>query len=210
LPARALKALPFFEECARLFPDFAEAWLRAGMCYETAAFPDGFDFGELPAHEAAKRAERYYREALRLAPGLVEARLRLGRILSLTGKLDQAEEELMTAAEASKEGPLTALAHVFWGVMRDAKGDLAGAISHYRAALAAAPESQTAAFALSEALYRSGYNSSATEILAAVVSASRSTEISDWRAYHLGLGQGSGLLPLPSEAAPITEHAGTP
>jgi VWFA-related protein len=212
-PARALKALAFFEECVRLFPDVAEAWLRAGTCYETAAFPDGFDFGELPAREAARQAERHYREAARLDPSLAEARLRLGRILTLAGALDEAEKELAAAAEGSTEARLTALAQVFWGGVRDARGDPAGAVDHYQAALAAAPESQTAAFALSEALYRSGRRRSAAERLASVVSAPRLTEISDWREYHLGFGPRSGLLPVQAETAPVaagTEPAGTP
>jgi tetratricopeptide (TPR) repeat protein len=115
--------------------------------------------------------------------------------------------------EASTESRLTALALVFWGGARDARGDLAGAVSHYRAALAAAPDSQTAAFALSEALYRSGSRSRATESLTAAISAPRSTELSDWRAYHLGFGQGEELIPTPPEAAPIaagSESAATP
>jgi hypothetical protein len=64
------------------------------------------------------------------------------------------------------DGSRTSLAQVFWGGVRDARGDLAGAISHYRAGLAANHASQTAAFALGEALYRSGQRRRAAEVLA--------------------------------------------
>jgi len=174
------------------------------MCYEIAAFTDGFDFGALPTYEAAKQAERCFRKAVRLDPSLAEARLRLGRVLRAAGQLDEAEKEFAAAVKVSTEGRLTAMAHVFWGGARDAGGDLAGAVRHYRAALAAEHESQTAALALSEALYRSGHRRRATESLESVLSASRSTEISPWLAYHLGFGRRNELLPAPPEAATVT------
>jgi VWFA-related protein len=202
--ATPARALPLFEECARLFPASADAWLGAGMCHEFDAFPDGFAFAEEPTQNAAAKAERCYREAARLDPRLAEARLRLGRVLGLTGAFDEAEKELATAVEASAEAPLTALAQVFWGGVREAKSDLAGAIGHYEAALAADRASQIAAFALAEALYRSGRHRRAAETLASVLSISRSTEISTWHAYHLGLGRRDALLAAPQEAGPIT------
>jgi VWFA-related protein len=196
-------ALPFFEECARLFPDAADAWLGAGMCYELSAFPDGFSFTGVPSQNAAGRAEDCYREAGRLDPRLAEARMRRGRVLGLTGAFDEAESELAAAVEASADGPLTALAQVFWGGVRDARGDRAGAVSHYQAALAADRESQTAAFALSEALYRSGRHRLAAESLASVLSRSGSTEISPWLDYHLGSGRRKALLATPPEESPL-------
>jgi tetratricopeptide (TPR) repeat protein len=216
-PDRVLKALPFFEECARLFPDAAEAWLRAGMCYESAAFPDGFDFGRLPEHEAAERAEGCYRRAVQLDPRLAEARIRLGRVLSSTGKLDEAERELAAGVAASSEGGLTALAQVFWGGVRDARGDVAGAVSHYQAAHAADLGCETAVLALSEALYRLGRRRRAAETLSSTVSAVPSTEISAWQAYHLGFLRRNGLLnellQAPPEAASLAagpELSGAP
>jgi VWFA-related protein len=196
-------ALPFFEECARLFPEAADAWLGAGMCYELTAFPDGFTFTGVPSHDAAGKAEQCYREAGRLDPRLAEARMRRGRVLGLTGAFDEAESELAAAVEASAEGPLTALAHVFWGGVREARGDRAGAVSHYEAALAADRDSQTAAFALSEVLYRSGRHRRAAESLASVLSMSGPTEISPWLEYHLGSGRRKALLATPREESPI-------
>lgn len=198
------KALLFFEEGTRRFPTVAEAWLGAGMCYEIAAFPNGFSFAPLPAQDLPGKAERCFREAVRLDPHLAEARLRRGRVLGLAGAVEDAEKELAAAVEASAEGSLTALAHVFWGSLRDGRGDLPGAVSHYEAALAADPGSQTAAFALSEALHRSGRSRRAVELLAKTLQGSaRPLEISPWHAYHLGSGRGSDLVSTPEWAAPV-------
>jgi VWFA-related protein len=203
-----LTGLPFFEECARLFPGAADAWLGAGMCYELSAYPDGFALAEMPTHKAARQAERCYREAVRLDPQLAEARLRLGRVLALAQAFDEAEEQLGAAVDASADGALTAFAHVFWGEVRDARGDLAGAISHYEAGLAADGECETAAFALSEALYRSGRRRQAAESLASALSASSSTEISPWYAYHAGSGRWKALFSMPAEAVPVATGPG--
>lgn len=211
--ASPLRALPFFEECARLFPNAAEAWLGAGISYELTAFPDGFTFSVLPTQEAARKAERCYREAGRLDPRQAEARLRRGRVLGLAGAFDDAEKELAAAVEASAEASLTSLAQVFWGGLRDARGDLAGAISHYEAALAADRESQTAAFALSEALHRSGRPRRAAECLAAALVAPPPTEISPWYAYHLRSGRGNAVPSTPQADVPVAAEAepkGTP
>jgi tetratricopeptide (TPR) repeat protein len=211
--ASPAQALPFFAECARRFPDAAEAWLGTGMCYESTAFPDGFVFAALPAQDVARKAERCYREAARLDPRLAEARLRRGRVLGLLGAFEDAEKELAAAVEASAEASQRALAQVFWGGLRDARGDLAGAISHYEEALAADRESQAAAFALGEALHRSGRPRRAAECMAEALRARPGTEISPWHAYHLGSGRGNALLSAPQGAGPMAggaEPGGTP
>jgi len=201
--ASPVTALPFFEECARRFPGAADAWLGAGMCYELSAYPDGFALARLSARDAAREAERCYREAGRLDPRLAEARLRLGRVLSVEGEFDEAEGELAAAVESSAEGPLRALALVFWGRVRDARGDLVGAVRHYQAALAVDRECQTAAFALSEAQYRSGHPRSAAESLISALSASHSTDISPWYAYHLGLSRWRARPSIPQRSVPV-------
>ncbi len=200
-------ALASFEESARRFPTAAEGWLGEGICHELAGFPDGFAISESSARDSARQAERCYREALDLEPSLTEARLRLGRVLVLTGALDEAEKELAVVAEDTTEPRLVAFAQVFWGGVRDTRGDLLGAISHYRAAIGADQDCQTAAFALSEALYRSGRHRSATESLVTALQASRADGISPWHAYHVGSVGRRAFLPIPQEPAPLAAAA---
>jgi tetratricopeptide (TPR) repeat protein len=202
------KALAYFDDATRLFPDAAEAWLGAGMCHEFTAFPDGFVFAAGTTRDAAGKAMRAYREAARLDPGLVEARLRLGRVLGLSGAYDEAEKEF-AAVESSGDGRLTSLARIFWGGLRDTRGDLSGAVRHYQAAMAADPESSMAAFALSEALHRSGRHGAAADALASALQPSRATEQSSWFAYHLGRTHRSALLATATPAAERVFTAGS-
>ena len=205
-------ALPFFTECAPLHPDAADAWLGAGTAHEYTAYPDGFGGTPvaLPSRKAAAEAERCYREAARLNPRLAEARLRLGRVLRLAGALEEAELELKAAVDSSENGNLTALAHLFWGESREARGDFVAAIQHYRAALEADPDCQPAALALSHALSRSGRPREASESLTPTLTATEATSHSPWREYHLGLGRRYGAalaglhegLPVMAETAP--------
>jgi tetratricopeptide (TPR) repeat protein len=129
--------------------------------------------------------------------------LRLGRVLGLAGSFEEAEKELAAAAETSGEGPLAALTHVFWGGLRDRRGDLPGALRHYEAALAADTQSQTAAFALSEALHRAGRHREAAERLTGSLAASPPTALSPWHAYHLGRDRRPVPSPDPDAAAPV-------
>jgi hypothetical protein len=87
--------------------------------------------------------------------------------------------------------------------MRDGRGDLAGALDQYRAALAADGESQTAALALSEALHRSGRHRQAAEVLAAALQPSRKAAISPWHAYHLGPDRRNPVFSPSPAAVPV-------
>jgi VWFA-related protein len=151
------EALAFYTECARAFPEVGEARLGAGTLHERIAFlPDGFPRGNLNVRPrpAAREAERWYREALRVQPSLTEARLRLARVLQRTDRVDEAVHELSLVVESSHDATLRALAHLFWGEIVEARGDVDGAIEHYRAALAADGDLQVAALGLAQALHQ--------------------------------------------------------
>ena len=203
-------ALPYFEECTRLFPAAAAAWLGRGICYELSAFPDGFTLAALPVLDPARQAERSFRAAAQLEPGLAEARLRLGRVLARAGELDEAESEFSAAVEASTDGPLTALARVFWGTVRDTRGDLVGAVSQYEAALAADGQCEMAAFALAEALYRRGDRRRAGQALSSTLGGPGATEVGPWHDYHVGSGRWKAYLPRPQEAGEPLAAAAQP
>jgi VWFA-related protein len=185
------QALAYFNECAAAYSDAAEAWLGAGSVQETLAYAEGLSDAQTAADrsKAAQEAERCYREALRIDPALVEARLRLGRVLKLAGRTQEAERELSAVIETSHDSYVTGLARLFWGEIREERGDRAGAIRLYHAALAADRNCQPAALALSDVLRRTGRRRDAVETLMPALRSTDDTRLNPWLEYRLGLGQ---------------------
>jgi tetratricopeptide (TPR) repeat protein len=95
-----------------------------------------------------KAAERKYREALSLAPSLLEARLRLGRVLALTNRVDEARILLERVRRESPGGHLGYLADLFLGDVCERVGMREAASACYEAAIHEYPDCQTAYLAL--------------------------------------------------------------
>jgi tetratricopeptide (TPR) repeat protein len=96
-------------------------------------------------------AEQLFRRALHADPGLVEARVRLGRLLDVRKRHEEAEQELATALEAKPAGELLFYAHMFAGRAAQHLGKLDAAADHYRQASALFPGAQSALLAQSQA-----------------------------------------------------------
>lgn len=135
----------------------------------------------------ARLAHAHYRTALAADPGLVEARLRLGRVLHRLGRTDDAIGQLTQVVAEQPDSRTLVLAHLFLGAIHEGVGRLPQAVQHYRKALEADPRSQTAAVALSYALGRSGERSESAEILRAALAPGRRSSADAWLLYHLGL-----------------------
>ena len=141
-----------------------------------------------PAKEL-EEAEKLLRQAAERAPELVEARLRLGRVLYRRGDLGGATRELRAALEQTvheqgRYDQIRYLAWVFLGLVEVERGDLAAARRCYTEALRLFPEGQAALLALSEASYLDGRGA---EAASEVVSLLRSRRKEDpWWAYLLG------------------------
>lgn len=93
-----------------------------------------------------KEAERAYRSALAAQPDLVEARVHLGRVLTLRND-PQAIKVLEESADATDEG-FRYLARLFEGDDFERRGDLAEAERRYLAAIGLLPNAQSAHIAL--------------------------------------------------------------
>lgn len=96
-----------------------------------------------------KSAEAGYREALAADPTLAEAHLRLGRVLALQGRRDEAHVALARAAELTTDSRWRYLALLFRAAAYEADGDTAAAEPSYRGALAVWPASHAARMGLS-------------------------------------------------------------
>ncbi len=111
-----------------------------------------------------ERAQDRYEKALSLEPGLVVARLRLGRMQGNAGKAEAARKNLALAV-AQAEGPVLYLARLFLGRILEEAGDLDSAIQHYRDAAQAEELPQAANVALAHALTLKGDRGAAREVL---------------------------------------------
>jgi VWFA-related protein len=136
-----------------------ESHLQAAVARPLEATPAGSE--SLPKFQrnavrerVLREAEERYRAVLAVRPGDEEARLRLGRVLQLRGEREAVQH--LEEVSRSANGDRKALALLFLGEARDAAGSLAGALTSYRQAAAAAPHSQTATLALAQALLRNG------------------------------------------------------
>jgi tetratricopeptide (TPR) repeat protein len=97
-----------------------------------------------------------YREALALDKGLAEAHLRLGRVLALQRKFDEALSSLARVAETTEDRRLRYIAVMFEASISDSRGKPEAARKSYDEALRLWPGSQAASLAISLALAGAG------------------------------------------------------
>jgi tetratricopeptide (TPR) repeat protein len=151
----------------------------------------------LPPPEVANSdAERLFRRALRIDPSLVEARVRLGRLLVLRDRPAEAIKELATALETNGDPVVAFYAHLFAGRAERAVGRLDAAAAHYRAAQALFPEAQSALLGGSQvALLQADQAGALAPIqkLSRIVP-DRSSGTDPWWHYGIGIGRNADTL----------------
>ena len=149
-------------------------------------------FGIPPEDETNDEAERLFRRALRVDPSFVEARVRLGRLLGVRKRHDEAASELAAAITAKPTGALLFYAHLFAGRSAQVLGKIAGAVEHYRSAAQLFPGAQSAQLALSQAAL---LESDVPAALESVQRLDNSTTARDpWWSYYLASGRDADTL----------------
>lgn len=108
-----------------------------------------------------------YADALRRDPSLEIAALHLGRIRMLQGDLQEAAT-LFVRAAAGDDPRVRYLSALFAGSLAERQGDFAGAEQRYRRAMEAYPSGQAAWLALSQLFSRTGRDTQARAVLAAL------------------------------------------
>jgi VWFA-related protein len=140
----------------------------------------------------AREAENAFRRALKLDPGLSEARLRLGRLYHVLNRKKDATaefERLLDAGDAAVDPFSRHLAPLFLGQIHEENGNLPGAVAAYARSAAADPLGATARLALGHALVASGRTDEA------------------WAAMRAAFGEGPG--PHLPQRDPWTYFPGT-
>ena len=95
-------------------------------------------------------AERLYKRALESDASLVEARVRLARLLELRDRHNDAARELKTALSGDPSGVVGFYAHLFAGRTAQGSGQAGEAMLHYKEARSLFPNAQSALLALSQ------------------------------------------------------------
>lgn len=109
-----------------------------------AAVRQGIELRIPGGEKANAEAEQSFRRALGIDPGLIEARVRLGRLLVLRQRYDEAAAELETALASKPEGVVAFYAHLFAARAAQARGRREEAASHFKEASALFPDAQSA------------------------------------------------------------------
>jgi len=173
-------AYEMLSEGRRHTEDDAELLLALGAVSETIAALRKYELPEEPRRQAGSRdepqfviegelgeggrlprtdladAQALYTKALRRDSGLLEARLRLGRVLLLRGRPREALPELERVGRESPRPSQCYMAWLFEGRTRERLGDLQGAATAFAAAVERVPQGQSALVALGRALDRLG------------------------------------------------------
>jgi tetratricopeptide (TPR) repeat protein len=129
---------------------------------------------------------RQYREVLDIDPSLVEARLRLGRVLEARGHRAEAETELRAVAGSHRDPFLAAVARLCLARF-EASPD--GAAAAYRSALEIDPALSPAWLGLSQSFHARGDRAGALDALERALSLGEKRSLSAWVEYHLGRGR---------------------
>jgi hypothetical protein len=153
----------------------------ADGCFAIEGVPGSHDC--LPP-QSLGHAQSQYSLALDRDPGLVEARLRLGRVLLLQHDPRSALASLDKVTSGATLPSQLHLARLFEGQAREELGDLTGAVSAYEAAVKVDPEGQAALIALGRALNLVGERARSQEAFALALRPSRSLD--PWCAYLAG------------------------
>jgi tetratricopeptide (TPR) repeat protein len=113
-------------------------------------------------------AEQLYKRALDRNPRLIEARIRLGRVLGLRGRHEEAVAQLRQG-QTIEEPILRFYVYLFLGAEFEALGNGVEARQLYERAKAVAPTAQSPLLALSRLAEQAGDRAAARELVARVL-----------------------------------------
>lgn len=169
-----------FSRALELFPNDPDVLFLAASAHETNAgvrtqsvmrslkAPRDVTFDVQDEGGELRRAEQLYKRALERNPTLIEARIRLGRVLALRGRHQEAIAQLKQGQTAS-EPVLQFYAHLFLGGEFEALGNGPEARQSYERAATIQPTAQSPLFGLSRVADQAGDRATARELIARVL-----------------------------------------
>jgi tetratricopeptide (TPR) repeat protein len=191
-----------FERALELFRDDPDVLLAVAAVHEVFAgvrtqaalrsmkVPRDVTFGVQSEGAELRLAEQLYKRALERKPAMVEARIRLGRVLGLRGRHQEAVEQLRQGQSAG-EPLLRYYAHLFLGAEYEALGNGSEARRSYEQAAAVAPTAQSPLLGLSRVADRAGDKAAAREAVGRVLKlpVDDPEHIDPWWVYEVAHGR---------------------
>lgn len=149
-----------------------------------------FSLGRFPNRGGALReAEEFYRRTLALDPSLVEAQLRLGHVLMLRERPDEALKALIAVRDSRADSRLTYLAALFAGQILEQARRVPEARASYRRAADIYPACQVALTASSYVAFKLGRRDQAVALAPQALGFRLGEECDEpWIVYDLGRG----------------------
>jgi tetratricopeptide (TPR) repeat protein len=169
----------YLDVALRAFPEDPELLLAAGSRQELrwwvmADNPQRHPEGDAGTGEGQLRtAAAHLQKSVATRgpnPVLVEARLRLGRVLLALDRVDAAEEQLRLAEASAGDPVLKYLSHLFVGEVHERRGDLAAAAASYASAISLVPVPQSARIAAAHVAHATGQRAAAAKSVGAALS----------------------------------------
>jgi hypothetical protein len=206
--SRLSDLVPHLERAQRLFPDDPDVLFAVGMLHEAmaspevqdaaheTALPDGMKLGVLSARAHLGEARAAFRRALDQRPEFADARVRLGRVLDLLGRHDEAARELERVGLADGEMRLRYFAALFLGSAQEALGRHEAAAASFARAADLYPRAQSPHLALSRLARAAGNHAGAIAALEKVLAlpADESARDDPWWQYLRPFGRNPTAL----------------
>lgn len=197
---------PHFERAARLYPQEPMLWYLRGCLHEVFASPRLQSIVKLiakggersvlrSAHDELADAETLLRRATDANPGLVEARLRLGRVEALLGKSRPAVDDLRQVARSATDPLLLYYSNLFLGSALESLGERDDARASYERASTLYPGAAAPYLALSQLAIGGGSGNLAASRAALepiLAQAGGSDDDDPWWSYYSAAGRDAG------------------
>jgi tetratricopeptide (TPR) repeat protein len=175
----------YFGLALRTFPNDSEIQLASGAGREVRWWlatdnPQRNPNPPAGSTETVMRvAADHLRRSVAADPQQLEAYLRLGRVLTLAGELDDAEAQLKHVQSASDE-ILRYLSFLFTGELLERRGDALGAAQAYEAASRVMPLAQSAQLAAARLAHASGRRTDAAALVTKTLTSAERNEDPWW------------------------------
>ena len=179
----------------QVFPQSAELWFDSGCLHQELSSPAiQASVRELRANNVGvavgsradelQRAERFFRQALTLAPDHVRARLRFGHTLGELGRHAEAATELQQVLAATPDRPHEYLALLFLGRAQEARARTDEARRYYQRAADLYPAAQSPRLALSRLAQHSGDRAGAQNAVRLLSARSNPAQYDPWWDFY--------------------------